>query len=63
MLITQRRITHISKLNRSFAAAVHEYITRDWMEFGRRDDLDQLLHVGRFDINNVCGVAIDAASR
>ena len=53
MTVAERTLSHIRKLDGSLGACVHEPIAALRVEFGRRDDLSQLLHVSGFDVNNV----------
>ena len=46
-------ITKITEANEPLAAAVHKQITMLRMELGGGDHLGKLLHIVRFDINNV----------
>ena len=53
VLVTKCWSPHVTQTNGSFAAAVDEGVTLMRMELGRRDHLCQLLHVGRFNVNNI----------
>ena len=53
MAITKRRVTHVGELDVALRARVHEKITVGGMEFGGGDDFSQLLHVHRFDVDNI----------
>lgn len=53
MLVTQCTLTHVCQLNSSFGACIHEPITAYGMELGSSNDLRELFHVGRFDIDDV----------
>jgi len=53
MPITQRCVTHICKLDVALRARVHEEITMDGVELGGSDDFGQLLHVHRFDVDDI----------
>lgn len=53
MCVTKSSLTHVSQLDGSLAAGIHEPIAAEWVEFCGSNDLSQLLHVGRLDINNV----------
>lgn len=53
MLITKSFLPHVCQLNGAFGASVHEPITTLWVEFSSCDNLRQLFHVGRLDIDNV----------
>lgn len=51
--VAKSSLTHVSQLDGSLAAGIHEPIAAEWVEFCSSNDLGQLLHVGRLDINNV----------
>ena len=53
MLIAQRSLPHVGELDCAFRAGVHEPIAASGMELSSRDDLCQLFHVCRFDIDNI----------
>lgn len=53
MSIAKRRVTHVCKFDVTFWARVHKKIALRGMEFGRSDDLRQLLHIDRFDIHDI----------
>ena len=53
MLVTERLLPHVAEPDGALAAAVDELVAVDGVELGRRDDLCQLLHVGRLDVHNV----------
>ena len=53
MSITERRITHVGELDVALRARVHEKVTVDRVELGGSDDFRQLLHVYRFDVDDV----------
>ena len=53
MIITESRLAHVAQPYGSFAWWVDEEITFFRMELAGSDDLSQLLHVGRFDVNDV----------
>lgn len=51
--IAQGPLSHIRKLDGSLGAGIHKPITTCRVELSSRNHLCQLLHVCRFDINNV----------
>ena len=53
MPITQRCVTHISELDVTLRARVHEEITMDGVELGGSDNFGQFLHVHGFDVDDV----------
>ena len=53
MIITESRLAHVAQPYGSFAWWVDEEITFFRMELAGSDDLSQLLHVGRLDVNDV----------
>lgn len=53
MRVTQRAFTHVSKLDGALAAGIHEPVATLRVEFGSGDDLGQLLHVGRLDVDDI----------
>lgn len=53
MLVAEGRLSHVAELDGAFAAAVHEEVAVDGMEFGSGNDLGQLLHVHWLDIHDV----------
>lgn len=53
MLITECLCSHVAQPDGAFATAVYKLVAVDRMEFCRCDDLRQLFHVGRFDVNYV----------
>lgn len=55
MSVAQCRVSHVSKLDVALRTAVHEEIAMRRVELRRGDDLRQLLHVDRLDINDVFG--------
>ena len=50
VLVAQRFLPHICKLDRAFARSVHEPVAAGGMELCSGDDLCQLLHVRRLDV-------------
>lgn len=54
MLVTQRSSPHICELDGTLRTGVHEVVAVYWVELGSRDDLGQLLHVDRLDVDDVC---------
>lgn len=59
MSITERSLSHVAQSNGSLAGRVNEKVTLLWVEFASRDHFGELLHVGRFDINNIEGLIGD----
>jgi hypothetical protein len=59
VLIAQRPLSHIGKLNSPFRAGVHKPVAAGRVEFGGGDDLGELLHVGRLYINDVEALVLD----
>lgn len=53
MLITERGVSHVSKLDVAFRAAVHEEVAMYWVELRRSDDFCQLFHVCGLDVDDV----------
>lgn len=58
MPVAQRRRPHVAQTDGSFAAAVDEGVALERMELRCCDHLRQLLHVGRFDVNDVLKVRV-----
>lgn len=54
MFVTQRGFPHVTEAQRAFTAAVHKQVAVMRVELSRRYHLRQILHVGRFDVHNVC---------
>ena len=53
MSVAERRVAHVRELDVALRARVHEHIALRGVELGRGDDLRELFHVHRLDINNV----------
>lgn len=53
MPITQRCVTHISELDVTLRARVHEEVAMDRMELGGSDDFGQFFHIHRFDVDDI----------
>ena len=53
MLVAQGLLPHVTEPQRPLAAAVHKQVAVERVELGRRDDLRQVLHVGRLDVHDV----------
>ena len=53
MAITKRRVTHVGELDVALRARVHEKVAVGRMKLGGGDDFSQLLHVHRFDIDDI----------
>lgn len=60
MPVAQRWIPHVAQADSSFAAAVNKGVALMGVELGRRDDLGQLLHVCRLDVDNVWEAGVKA---
>ena len=59
MLIAQGALPHVGQLDGSLGASVHEPVAAHGVELGGRDDLGQLLHVRRLDVDNVEALVLD----
>ena len=53
MAITKRCVTHVGELDIALRARVHEKVTVGGMELGGGYDFSQLLHVHRFDVDDI----------
>lgn len=53
MCITKSAFTHISELDGTLAACVHEPIATLRVEFGSSDDFGQFFHIRRLDVDYV----------
>jgi len=53
MRVTQCCLSHVRQLDCPLGARVHEHVAMYWVELGRRYHLRQLLHVDRFDVDDV----------
>lgn len=53
VLVTERRSPHVTQADGAFAAAVDERVALMRVELCGGDHLGQLLHVGRFDVNDI----------
>ena len=53
VIVAQCRLTHVSELDGTLRARVHELIAMIGVEFGGSDDFCQFFHVHWFDIDNV----------
>ena len=53
VLITQSRFAHISELDSTLAATIHELIAMRRVKFGSCDDFCKFFHVDWLDIDNV----------
>ena len=51
--VAQCRVTHVRELDVAFRAAVHEEVAVYRVELGSSDDLGQLLHIRRLDVDDV----------
>lgn len=52
--VTQRRLPHVTESQGAFAAAVDKKVTVVGVELRRCDHLGQILHVGWFNVHDVC---------
>lgn len=59
MLIAQSTFPHVCQFYRAFRAGIHEPVAALWMKLRRCYDLRQLLHICRFDVNNVEALVLD----
>lgn len=59
MLVAQGTFSHISKLNSTLGAGIHEHVAAHGMEFGSSNDFSELFHVGWLDIDNVEALVLD----
>lgn len=57
VLVAQGLLAHVGKLDGALGRRVREEVALERVELGRRDDLGQLLHVDRLDVEDVCGRA------
>lgn len=53
MLIAKRALSHVSKLDGSLGTRIHEPIAAGRVKLGSCDDLGELFHIRRFNIDNV----------
>ena len=53
MIITECSLSHIAQTYCSFAGWVNEVVAFFRVELTGSDDFGQLLHVGRFDVDNI----------
>ena len=53
VLVAERRRPHVTQADAALAAAVHQRVAVVGVELSRRDDLRQVLHVGRLDVHDV----------
>ena len=59
MLITQGALPHVGQLDGPLGAGVHEPVAAHGVELCGGDDLGQLLHVRRLDVDNVEALVLD----
>ena len=59
MLIAQCALPHVGQLDCAFRARVHEPVTAAGVELCRRDNLRELLHVRRLDVDDVEALVLD----
>lgn len=53
MVVAKSTLTHIRQLNRALRARIHEPVTALWMKLRGGNNLSQLLHIRRLDIDDV----------
>lgn len=53
MSVTECLLSHVTQSDGTLAAAVHKLVAVYRVKDRRCNDLRQLLHVGRLDVNNV----------
>lgn len=53
VLVAERTLSHVGELDCALATGVHEPVAALGVKLGGGDDLRQLLHVGRLDVDNV----------
>ena len=54
MVVTEGLLPHVTKPDGSFATTVDKLVAFERVEGSCCDHLCQFLHVGRFDVHNVC---------
>lgn len=59
MLVAERALSHVCKLDRPLRTSVHEPIAALGVEFSGCDDLCELLHVCWFDVHNIKALVLD----
>ena len=59
MLVAQGTLAHVCEFYCAFRARVHEPITALWVKLCSSDDLRQLLHICRLDINDIEALVLD----
>lgn len=59
MLVAESTLAHVGQLNRALGASIHEPVAALWVELRRSDNLRQLLHIRRLDIDNVEALILD----
>lgn len=62
MPIAQRRVAHVCELDIALRARVHEHVALRRVELGCRDDLCELLHIHRLDVNDIYFTQSQSAS-
>lgn len=58
VLIAQGGFSHITQFDGALARTVHKDVALLRMEFSSCNHLGQFLHVGRFDVHNVCRATV-----
>lgn len=53
MLVAQSTLPHVGQFDCAFRTCVHEPVATLWVKLGGSDHLGQLLHVRRFNVDNV----------
>lgn len=59
MLVTKSAFSHICKFNCTLRACIHKPVAADGVKLGSGNDLGQLLHICRLDVNNVETLVLD----
>ncbi len=59
MSVAESAFSHVGKLDGPFGARIHEPVAAEGVEFGRRDDLGQLLHIRGLDVDDIKALVLD----
>jgi len=59
MLIAKGTLPHIGQLDGSLGTSIHKPVAANGMELGCRDDLSELFHVRRLDVDYVEALVLD----
>lgn len=62
MLVAECPLPHVTQPHHPFACAIQEITAVSGVELSGSDDLGEVLHVGRLDVNNVCRQSRHAVS-